>query len=477
MLERLLTLSNLYFDEKIFKGSPGELFLRIIAEAFDEVKYNVRALQNRSFALTVQSKEDLERLAHLNGISISPFAQGIAKAEVLISYPIAVTSSISDLRAFAPELLYLDALVGDDYFYTTYVDFRDESTRIITTSLSLIYSKDVILKHGRVERRIYTVGDVNQTFLNLELEEDVIDVVSVFVEYEDTSPDFLGNNLVKYYRSRNLHELTPVENINVFVSRHIYDVIYKNDRINLLFGRKFFTGDDLSMTGYAPRRFSKIYVDVVSIDPSKINSFVEELNAKVNTVKINNRFAVNPSIQVLNEAGYTTRIKDLESLKREVLALLNRDEIEAAAASYFDKYRIFRENNTVVVEGAVLRNGNFTFTESDRYFMQSILSLYRDDVVVREIPITDIVVTIKVDNVLNEAEIKTFTKNYINNLKVSGIWVVNELVGLLRQKFNIVASVDLDFPQRYASYVNQDIVKYVGVLNVKDVIVKPLLIR
>jgi hypothetical protein len=40
-----------------------------------------------------------------------------------------------------------------------------------------------------------------------------------------------------------------------------------------------------------------------------------------------------------------------------------------------------------------------------------------------------------------------------------------------------VASVDLDFPQRYASYVNQDIVKYVGVLNVKDVIVKPLLIR
>jgi len=92
-------------------------------------------------------------------------------------------------------------------------------------------------------------------------------------------------------------------------------------------------------------------------------------------------------------------------------------------------------------------------------------------------PITDIVVTIKVDNVLNEAEIKTFTKNYINNLKVSGIWVVNELVGLLRQKFNIVASVDLDFPQRYASYVNQDIVKYVGVLNVKDVIVKPLLIR
>lgn len=468
MLDQLLSLSRLYFDQQLFAGSPGELFLRLVAEALDEAEFNVRSLQNRSYPLTVENTDDLLRLAHLNGVSINPYVQGVVKAELLITYPVSVTTSIPDLTTHAPEILYMDILADTDYFYLDYTDFRQTDTRIITTSTNLIYSRDVVFRHGRVERRSYPVSQTIP-FMMLELEEDVVDVKNVFVEYPD-------GRLVKFYRSRNLHENLVVENEVIYNTRHIYDVVFSSGRVHLLFGRKISLEDPISHTGYTFPAGSTIYVDAVAIDPTTLNSFIPELEAEIKTVKINNRIGATPQIQVLTEGGYTSRLKDIEYLKRELLAALQKDELEIEIAKYFDKYRFVREDDIVYVEGAIYRNGRFTFHEADRFYMQKVVSTYNRNMIVRKIPITPLKIIIRASNILNPGELITFVKDYIRKLPIGGTWITNELVGLIKEKFNVVCVLEIYFGETYARKVSEDIIIYDGVLDVESVEVKPVLV-
>jgi len=467
MLERLITLSSLYFNQELFVGSPGELFLRLVAEALDEADFAIRARQNKSFALTVENTDDLLRLAHLSGISITPYAQGVVATEVLVSYPVTVTGSLTDYTASAPEILYMDALIGNDYFYTDYLDFRTGG-RVIVTSTSLIYSMDTLMRHGRIERRTYPVSETIP-FLMLELEEDVINVANVFVEYPD-------GRFVRFYRSRNLHENAVVENVVIYNTRHIYDVVYTSNKMHLLFGRKVVLEDPVSHTGYTFPAGSTLHIDAVVVDTATFNSFTPELEGKVETVKINSRINATPRVSLITQRGYTTRRKDLESLKRELLAAQSRNEFERLIASYFTKYRITQKDQTTIVEGAVLRNGRFSFLETDRYFMQSHLSLYDKNAVVRSIPITPVRIIVRASNIVNPSEISAFVTDYVQNLPVSGTWIVNELVGLIKERFNVVCIIEVYVGEQFARKLTEDIVIYDGVLDVESVEIKPVLI-